>query len=313
MTTNGAAYHTPSWPLAEIVRQVRSVSRELEGARRHQFGQRLLPSRETIETVVSGLRTALFPAHFGSVDPTDNSLDYFVGHTLDTALVSLHEQIRRAFLFLCEDPEHDCGDCEKQAISAAETFAIRLPDIRKLLGTDVHAAFDGDPAATNVDEVISCYPGVEAITHHRLAHELYRLGVPMIPRIISEISHGRTGIDIHPGASIGASFFIDHGSGVVIGETSVIGQRVRLYQGVTLGAKKFPLDDRGRPIKGLPRHPIIEDDVVIYAGATILGRITIGRGSSIGGNVWLTHSVAPFSRVTQAEVQSDVFEGGAGI
>jgi serine O-acetyltransferase len=164
-----------------------------------------------------------------------------------------------------------------------------------------------------VDEAIFCYPGFNAITHHRIAHELHRLGVPLIPRIISEIAHSETGIDIHPGAGIGGSFFIDHGTGVVIGETAQIGERVRLYQGVTLGAKSFPLDEKGHPIKGIPRHPIVEDDVVVYSGATILGRITIGRGSSIGGNVWITRSVPAGSRITQAQARADTFEGGGGI
>jgi serine O-acetyltransferase len=192
-------------------------------------------------------------------------------------------------------------------------FATALPEIRTLLETDVIAAYQGDPAATSPDEAIFCYPGVTAIIHHRLAHQLHALGVPLIPRIISEVAHSETGVDIHPGAQIGPSFFIDHGTGVVIGETCVIGRRVRLYQGVTLGAKSFPLDAAGHPHKGLPRHPIVEDEVVIYAGATILGRVTIGKGSSIGGNVWLTRSVPPNSRVTQAQNRSEVFEAGSGI
>jgi serine O-acetyltransferase len=177
-----------------------------------------------------------------------------------------------------------------------------------LLDTDVLAAFQGDPAARSVDEVLLCYPGVLAIIHHRLAHRLYSLGVPLVARIIAEAAHSITGIDIHPGARIGAGFFIDHGTGVVIGETAVIGERVRLYQAVTLGAKRFPTDVEGTLQKGLPRHPLVEDDVVIYAGATILGRVTIGRGSIIGGNVWLTRSVPPGSNVTQA---SSLHEQGA--
>lgn len=185
--------------------------------------------------------------------------------------------------------------------------------MRKLLGSDARAAYEGDPAATSADEAIFCYPGITAITHQRLAHELYELGVPLIPRIITELAHSATGIDIHPGARIGGSFFIDHGTGVVIGETCIIGERVRLYQGVTLGAKSFPTDERGRPIKGRPRHPIVENDVTIYAGATILGRITIGRGSSIGGNVWLTRAVPPGSSITQGPARDDTFEGGSGI
>jgi serine O-acetyltransferase len=189
----------------------------------------------------------------------------------------------------------------------------RILRVRELLGTDVKAAFDGDPAATSPSEAVFCYPGIAAMIHHRIAHELQLLGVPLIPRFISELAHATTGIDIHPGASIGHSFFIDHGSGVVIGETASIGDRVRIYQGVTLGAKSFPTDAQGRLRKGIPRHPIVQDDVVIYAGATILGRITIGYGSTIGGNVWLVRSVPPGSRVSQAEVRQDTFEGGAGI
>jgi serine O-acetyltransferase len=192
-------------------------------------------------------------------------------------------------------------------------FAERLPALRSLLASDARAAFEGDPAATSPDEVVASYAGVHAIINHRIAHELYTLGVPLIPRILAELSHGATGVDIHPGARIGASFFIDHGTGVVIGETCEIGERVRLYQGVTLGARSFPTDEHGRPIKGSLRHPIVEDDVVIYAGATILGRIRVGRGASIGGNVWVTADVPAGSRVRQAEARQQTFEGGAGI
>jgi serine O-acetyltransferase len=203
--------------------------------------------------------------------------------------------------------------CDKMAGPAVQKLAQRLPAVRALLGSDARAAYEGDPAATSADEAVISYPGMTAIIHHRIAHELYSLGVPLVPRIISELSHSQTGIDIHPGAQIGASFFIDHGTGVVIGETSVIGERVRIYQGVTLGAKSFPTDESGRPKKGIPRHPVVEDDVIIYAGATILGRITIGRGSSIGGNVWLTQSVPPGSRVSQAQIRQELFDGGSGI
>lgn len=187
--------------------------------------------------------------------------------------------------------------------SRSQAFAQSLPQIRRLLDSDVLAAYQGDPAARSVDEVLLCYPGVLAMIHHRLAHCLYRLGLPLLARIVSELAHSQTGIDIHPGAQIGAGFFIDHGTGVVIGETAVIGQRVRLYQAVTLGAKRFPTDAQGVLQKGLPRHPVVEDDVVIYAGATILGRVTLGKGAVIGGNVWLTHDVAPGGNVTQASTQ----------
>ncbi len=184
-------------------------------------------------------------------------------------------------------------------------FASSLTAVRTLADSDVRAGFNGDPSATSIDEIIFCFPGFAAVLRHRLAHQLYRLGMPVIARIISEDAHARTGVDIHPGAEIGAGFFIDHGTGVVIGETAVIGENVRLYQAVTLGARKFELDQQtGALRKHYPRHPIVEDDVVIYAGATILGRITIGKGASIGGNVWLTHSVPPGSRISAAEVRN---------
>jgi len=305
------ASRRPTLRLREVVTRLRDASRALDagGAR----GRRALPSRAALSSVVTSLRGALFPAHFGASDLSDDGLDFFVGHTLDTTLVALHGQVRRGVGYACDRREAECERCETRAVEVTQAFADRLPAVRRMLEADVNAAYDGDPAAGSVDETVFCYPGVAAITYHRLAHELYLLGVPLIPRIIGEIAHSETGIDIHPGAEIGESFFIDHGSGVVIGETAVIGKRVRLYQGVTLGAKSFPLDENGHPKKGIPRHPIVEDDVVVYAGATILGRITIGRGSSIGGNVWLTRSVPPFSRVTQAAVQSDSFEDGSGI
>lgn len=185
------------------------------------------------------------------------------------------------------------------------SFANRLPELRRLLDSDVLAAYQGDPAARSVDEVLLCYPGVLAMIHHRLAHELYSLDLPLLARIVAELAHGQTGIDIHPGARIDAGFFIDHGTGVVIGETAVIGKRVRLYQAVTLGAKRFPTDTEGNLQKGLPRHPVVEDDVVIYAGATILGRVTLGKGAVIGGNVWITDDVPPGASVTQASLQKN--------
>ena len=177
----------------------------------------------------------------------------------------------------------------------------------------MRATYEGDPAAISTDEAVFCYPGILAITNYRLAHELYIHGVPLIPRMITEYAHSSTGIDIHPGAKIDEGLFIDHGTGVVIGETAEIGKSVRIYQGVTLGAKSFALDQSGNPVKGIPRHPIVEDNVVIYSGATILGRVRIGRGSVIGGNVWLTRSIPPGSQVTQAQVREDQFESGGGI
>ena len=311
LALEGAPASGDAWGLRRVVSELRSVRRATEEARGRTCGRTPLPSRDALVRVIVGLRSALFPAHFGPADLTEDGVDFFVGHTLDRTLASLHEQVLRGLLFECGGC--DRPRCEARAAEVMRAFTAAIPEVRALLETDVRAAYEGDPAATSPDEAVFCYPGITAIMHQRLAHVLYRHGVPLIPRILTEIAHADTGVDIHPGAQIGASFFIDHGTGVVIGETCVIGRRVRLYQGVTLGAKSFPLDDEGHPIKGVPRHPIVEDDVVIYAGATILGRVTIGHDSSIGGNVWLTRSVPPRSRVTQGMVRSEVFGDGSGI
>ncbi len=260
-----------------------------------------LPSPNAVVEMVEALRQVLFPGYFGPSDLTDEAMRFHVGATLDGVLQTLEEQIQRGLCFTCNEESPNCPSCAERARELACRFISRLPEVRRLLATDVQAAYEGDPAATSPDEAIFCYPGVLAILCYRLAHELHLLGVPIIPRMITEHAHGATGIDIHPGATIGERFFIDHGTGVVIGETTVIGKNVRLYQGVTLGAKSFPLDEHGNPIKGIPRHPIVEDDVIVYSGATILGRVTIGKGSSIGGNVWLTESVPPGSRITQTQ------------
>jgi serine O-acetyltransferase len=253
-----------------------------------------LPSRKSLAAVVEGLAAALFPNRLGPPGLTDEGIDYFVGHTLDVALRELCDQVARELRFAGQD-----NDIEVRSCHLVREFAAGLPAIRLLLDSDIRAAFEGDPAARSSDEVLVCYPGITAVTHHRIAHRLHQLGVPLIARIVSEISHSATGIDIHPGAEIDESFFIDHGTGVVIGETAIIGKHVRLYQNVTLGAKRFDMDEGGTLVKGNARHPIVEDDVVIYAGATILGRITIGKGSTIGGNVWLTKSLPPGSTITQ--------------
>ncbi len=302
-----------SFALATIVGELRAARRAFDEASGSARGLAPLPSREALVRVTAGLRAVLFPLHFGPGDLTEEGADFFVGYTLTRVLETLHEQVRRGLCFAHEHARGDLPGCKAKAAEFTRTFARELPKLRVLLEKDVRAAFDGDPAATSVDEAIFSYPGVTAILHHRIAHALSLLEVPLIPRILAEIAHSETGIDIHPGARIGESFFIDHGTGVVIGETCVIGDRVRIYQGVTLGAKSFPLDDGGHPIKGVPRHPIVEDDVIIYSGATILGRVTIGRSSSIGGNVWLTRSVGPYSIVTQAQIRSETFDAGAGI
>jgi serine O-acetyltransferase len=276
--------------------------------------RRLLPSRDALIQAMQVLHSVLFPGYHGSSEIDEDSLRFTVGAKLDQVRRVMQEQIRRGLCFACKEANPTrCGQCDGRTTFITSTFLSRLPEVRRLLAADVQAAYNGDPAATSPDETILCYPGLLAITHHRLAHELYRLEVPILPRIIAEHAHSLTGIDIHPGASIGESFFIDHGTGVVIGETCVIGNRVRVYQGVTLGAKSFPLDEHGNPIKNIPRHPIVEDDVVIYGGATILGRITIGKGTVIGGNVWVTRSTPPASTITQAAFRQETFSQGDGI
>lgn len=292
----------PRFELDQIVGELALVRQKWRESQQRSLepGGRELPSREALSHIIGSLRGALFPMRLGPLDLRQESEDFFVGHTLDSALHALLAQIR---LELSHQARyHPGGDApgEEQALHIARAFSRSLPAIRSLLDSDVIAAYQGDPAARSVDEVLLCYPGVLAMIHHRVAHSLYQLGVPLLARIVAELAHGRTGIDIHPGASIGPGFFIDHGTGVVIGETAVIGKRVRLYQAVTLGAKRFPQDGAGNLQKGLPRHPVVEDDVVIYAGATVLGRVTIGRGATIGGNVWVTQDVAAGSEVTQA-------------
>lgn len=262
-------------------------------------GDSPMPSLEALNEMMSRLRAALFPGYFGSTRISSNSLCYHMSANLDSIFRLLQEQIRRGICFTCADSSHQCPQCGHEAEEKALAFLEDLPGIRDLLASDVRAAYAGDPAAKTPGETIFCYPSITAMTNHRIAHALYRLQVPLIPRIISEMAHSRTGIDIHPGAQIGEQFFIDHGTGVVIGETCIIGKRCRLYQGVTLGALSFAKDDDGNLVKGQPRHPILEDDVTVYAGATVLGRVTIGAGTIIGGNVWLTRSTPPDSRIVQ--------------
>jgi serine O-acetyltransferase len=305
---------TSTLDIASVVAGLRAArDRWRSEHQRSQSGGREFPSRTVLQRIVDDLEAALFPMRLGPADLRQEGEDYFVGHTLDVALRALVDQMRLELRRAARGTEADEGAIDRRALSIVRTFADTLPSVRARLDRDVQAAYRGDPAARSVDEVLLCYPGVVAVVHHRIAHELHKLGAPLIARIIAELAHAATGIDIHPGATIGDSFFIDHGTGVVIGETAVIGERVRLYQAVTLGAKRFATDPDGHLRKGEPRHPIVEDDVVIYAGATILGRITIGRGSTIGGNVWLTRSVPPNSHVALAASQYDVHEGPASI
>lgn len=291
------------WQLDEVVAGLRAQRERWREARSRSLdsGGRELPVRAQMQAIMEALCGALFPMRLGPPELRAESEDYYVGHTLDAALNALCRQVELELGYSARQRGEPEADVPARAQALVRSFASGLPDTRALLDSDVEAAYHGDPAARSVDEVLLCYPGVMAMIHHRLAHRLYKLELPLLARIVAELSHSATGIDIHPGATIGSRFFIDHGTGVVIGETAVIGDRVRLYQAVTLGAKRFAAAEDGSLVKGQPRHPIVEDDVVIYAGATILGRVTIGRGSSIGGNVWLTRSVPPGSNITQAQ------------
>jgi len=293
--------------IGAIVRDLHEARRQWRQAHRPagEVSGIEFPSRTALATIVGQLKGVLFPLRLGPPDLRQESEDFHVAHALDTALHALLRQVRIELRYSAALRQLTGTDIEQQALDATRTFGATLPGIRALLDSDVIAAYQGDPAARSVDEVLLCYPGILAMIHHRLAHCLYGLGLPLLARIIAEQAHAETGIDIHPGATIGAGFFIDHGTGVVIGETAVIGQRVRLYQAVTLGAKRFPANADGTLQKGLPRHPVVEDDVVIYAGATLLGRITVGKGAVIGGNVWLTHDVPPGARVAQAASRED--------
>ncbi len=293
-----------NWQLGDAVAELRKRRSKWRSdqQRANELNGRELPSPTVVRESIAKVIQALFPMRLGPADLREESEDFYVGYTLDVAFNSLFEQAR---LELDYAARRGIGEsCPKRQRDCAERiikgFAMALPDIRARLDDDIVAAYRGDPAARSVDEVLLCYPGVEAIIHHRLAHYFYSEGLMMLARIISEQAHSATGIDIHPGATIGRSFFIDHGTGVVIGETAIIGDNVRIYQAVTLGAKRFPEAEDGHLEKGQPRHPIVEDDVVIYAGATILGRVTIGKGAVVGGNVWLTRGVPAGCNVSQA-------------
>ena len=265
----------------------------------HQDGDPL-PSGKVLHEIIELCRAILFPGFYGKSTVNHHTITYHIGVNIERMYNLLTEQIHAG---LCFDAK-ETGDCacdtkREKAIDLAGQFISRLPALREVLATDVEAAYNGDPAAESYGEIISCYPIIKALSNYRIAHELLLLGVPLIPRIITEMAHSETGIDIHPAARIGHHFTIDHGTGVVIGATCIIGNHVKLYQGVTLGAKSFPLDDDGHPIKGIPRHPILEDDVIVYSNATILGRITVGRGATVGGNIWVTEDVPAGARVVQ--------------
>lgn len=259
-----------------------------------------LPVRDKILEVLELLTEVLFPGYTGKRTVKESNVGFIVIDILYHVYTELSEQIERAYKYQCMMQNCDTGDCRAMAEEATLHLLTQLPKIRQLLKGDVEAAFNGDPAAKSYEEIVISYPCITAIATYRIAHELYLRQIPLIPRIMSECAHSRTGIDIHPGATIGRNFFIDHGTGVVIGETTIIGDNVKIYQGTTLGAMSFPRDERGRIIKGHKRHPTIEDDVTIYAEATILGDVTIGKGAIIGGNVWIKQSVPAGFTVTSA-------------
>jgi serine O-acetyltransferase len=265
-----------------------------------------LPSSQALQEIVELSRAILFPGFYGNSTVNRHTVTYHIGVNVERLYELLVEQVLAGLCFT--DGENCCYSQHQrdEACGIATQFISALPELRRTLSTDVEAAYNGDPAAHSYGEVIFCYPSIRAICNYRLAHQLHLSGVPLIPRIITEMAHSETGIDIHPGAVIGSHFAIDHGTGVVIGETCIIGNNVKIYQGVTLGAKNFPLDEEGKPIKGIPRHPILEDDVIVYSNATILGRITIGKGATVGGNIWVTNDVPPGGRIVQTRAKNNL-------
>ena len=271
------------------------------------FHNKRLPSVKTLREIVEIIREIIFPGYFGNPLLTQETVKYHIGVNSDKLCHLLYKQICRALTF-----EENNDNVKTFAEEKTLKFMDKLPDIKHLMSTDVKAMYNNDPAAKNYGEIIFCYPSIKALLNYRIAHELYLLKIPLIPRIITEMAHAETGIDIHPGAIIGEYFSIDHGTGVVIGQTSIIGKHVCLYQGVTLGAKNFILDEAGNPLD-IPRHPILEDNVTVYSNSSILGRITIGKGTIVGGNIWLTNSVPPNSRIVQIKAIEDTFADGLGI
>jgi len=292
-------------------RNVAVLSKHTEDERRMMPSamQAPLPSVSDVETIVGLIKGIIFTDYFHRRQPDEQLRSYQIGVSMEELYRLLRQQIARGLQF--------CDECqEDDVLATGERLALRfidqLPEIKRLLYTDVQAMFDNDPAAQTYGEVIFCYPVVDTMVHYRIAHCLHQMEVPVIPRIITEQAHSKTGIDIHPGAQIGEYFAIDHGTGVVIGETSIIGNHVTLYQGVTLGAKSFKYDEQGNMLN-IPRHPIIEDHVTVYSNASILGRITIGHHSVVGGNIWVTNSVPPYSRLQQSKAVDAGFQDGAGI
>lgn len=265
----------------------------------HQLKDTPLPSVPVLSEIIDLCRSVLFPGYFGDAGVNSRTVLYHLGVNIDRLQLLLTRQIKAGLCFDAVSEEQICAEIDLQARELTGQFLSQLPEIRTTLYTDIVAAYNGDPAAKSFGEVIFCYPGIRAISNYRIAHSLLQLNVPLIPRIITEMAHSETGIDIHPGARIGKYFTIDHGTGVVIGETSRIGDNVKMYQGVTLGARSFPLDDNGNPIKGIDRHPKIGNNVIIYSNSTILGPITVGDGAVIGGNIWVDQDVPSGAKLVQ--------------
>ena len=282
-----------------------SESTSYKGLIRQHTDGNPLPSGAMLCEIVELARAILFPGYFGNATLNSRTINYHIGVNVERLMELLTQQILAGLCSVEENSNQAYGEeLRLKAANLSAQFIAQLPQIRKLLATDVEAAYNGDPAATSYGEVISCYPAIKAISNYRIAHELVKLDVPIIPRMISEQAHSETGIDIHPAATIGEGFTIDHGTGIVVGATAIIGNNVKLYQGVTLGAKSFDTDSDGNPIKGIPRHPIIGDNVVIYSNASILGRITIGANAVIGGNIWVTEDVAEGEKLVQAKANN---------
>jgi serine O-acetyltransferase len=309
-TTTGQARSAD--PLSRITRAIVETYEECGAI--HHLGHSPLPSYREIVDILADLREILYPGYGRRQNLHMANVAYHVGDLIDSLYGRLTQQVARAFRYDCRAPESE-EDLEAKAQAIVMRFLEVIRDLRRMLAEDVQAAFEGDPAAKSPDEIVFCYPGVGAVTVYRLAHELFRLGVPLIPRMMTEYAHGKTGIDIHPGATIGHRFFIDHGTGVVIGETTTIGNDVKIYQGVTLGALSFPRDEKtGEIVRDAKRHPTIEDGVVIYANATILGgRTVIGHHSVIGSSAWLTRSIAPYTTVTIENPSLRYREGQDGV
>lgn len=299
----------PSQPVPDFDSIVESVVVSYLGDELTQhLDSMFLPSRARAIEIIELMRRVVFPGFFDSQTLTSKNVHFHVGELLNQVHDLLYEEVRNALRYeqtRLHDNGDTCDDCDERAAAITVEFLKQIPRVRRMLSLDVRASFSGDPAAANTDETVFCYPGIDAIFIHRVAHELCELGVPLVPRIMTEYAHNETGVDIHPGATLGESFFIDHGTGVVIGETVSIGDRVKIYQGVTLGAKSTR---GGQTWKGLKRHPTIEDDVTIYGGAIILGDVTIGRGSTIGGSVFVTEDVPPGHMVSMPKLELHVRE-----